>query len=135
MALTPMLTPKGKLYGDLTVACMGPEEFLLFGSGAMQEAHRRWFERHLPSCGVQYRNVSDELHGIAIAGPRSRELLERISRDDVSNEAFRFLDIRRGFAGGVPATVARISFRGELGYEIYVAPPWQRLLGSRRRAL
>ena len=130
MALTPMLTPKGKLYGDLTVACMGPEEFLLFGSGAMQEAHRRWFERHLPPSGVQYRNVSDELHGIAIAGPRSRELLARISRDDVSNEAFRFLDIRRGFAGGVPATVARISFSGELGYEIYVAPPWQRRLAE-----
>jgi dimethylglycine dehydrogenase len=130
MALTPMLTPKGKLYGDLTVACMGPEDFLLFGSGAMQEAHRRWFERHLPESGVQYRNASDELHGIAIAGPRSRELLERISRDDVSNEAFRFLDIRRGFAGGVPATVARISFSGELGYEIYVAPPWQRRLSE-----
>jgi dimethylglycine dehydrogenase len=125
MALTPMLTPKGKLYGDLTVACLGGEEFLVFGSGAMQEAHRRWFEQRLPPAGVGYRNLSDELHGIAIAGPRSRELLARISRDDLSNQAFRFLDIRRGFAGGVPAIVARISFSGELGYEIYVAPPYQ----------
>ncbi|MFZ8992741.1 MAG: FAD-dependent oxidoreductase, partial [Candidatus Puniceispirillaceae bacterium] len=44
LALTPMLTPKGKLYGDLTVACLAEDHFMLFGSGAMQEAHRRWFE-------------------------------------------------------------------------------------------
>ncbi len=44
LTLTPMLTEKGKLYGDLTVACLAEEHFMLFGSGAMQEAHRRWFE-------------------------------------------------------------------------------------------
>ncbi len=125
LALTPMLTPKGKLYGDLTVACLGEEHFMLFGSGAMQEAHRRWFEQHLPASGVSYRNVTDELHGIAISGPKSRELLQRITRDDVSADAFKFLAIRRGFVGGVPAIVARVSFSGELGYEIYVAPPYQ----------
>ncbi len=125
LALTPMLTPKGKLYGDLTVACLGEEHFMLFGSGAMQEAHRRWFEQHLPASGVSYRNVTDELHGVAVSGPKSRELLQRITRDDVSAEVFKFLAIRRNFVGGVPAIVARVSFSGELGYEIYVAPPYQ----------
>ena len=125
LSLTPMLTPKGKLYGDLTVACLGDEHFMLFGSGAMQEAHRRWFEKHLPESGVTYRNLSDDLHGIAISGPRSRELLTQLVRDDVSNDAFKFLDIRRTFVAGVPATLARVSFSGELGYEIYVAPPYQ----------
>lgn len=125
LSLTPMLTPKGKLYGDLTVACLGDEHFMLFGSGAMQEAHRRWFEKHLPETGVTYRNMSDDLHGIALSGPRSRELLARIVREDVSNEAMKFLDIRRTFVAGVPAILARVSFSGELGYEIYVAPPYQ----------
>ena len=125
MSLTPMLTPKGKLYGDLTVACLGDEHFMLFGSGAMQEAHRRWLEKHLPETGVAYRNMSDELHGIALSGPRSRELLARLVRDDVSNGALKFLDIRRTFVAGVPAILARVSFSGELGYEIYVAPPYQ----------
>ena len=45
LTLTPMLTPKGKLYGDLTVACLADDHFMLFGSGAMQDAHRSWFER------------------------------------------------------------------------------------------
>jgi dimethylglycine dehydrogenase len=125
LALTPMLTPKGKLYGDLTVACLGDAHFMLFGSGAMQEAHRRWFEKHLPASGVAYRNMTDDLHGIGISGPRSRELLSRLMREDVSNDALKFRDIRRTFVAGVPAILARVSFSGELGYEIYVAPPYQ----------
>lgn len=125
LTLTPMLTPKGRLYGDLTVACLAEDHFMLFGSGAMQEAHRRWFERLLPQTGVSYRNMTDDLHGIAVAGPRSRELLAKLTREDVASEAFRFRDIRRGFVAGVPAITARVSFSGELGYEIYVAPPYQ----------
>ena len=125
LMLTPMLTEKGKLYGDLSVACLAEDHFLLLGSGAMQEAHRRWFEKHLPENGVAYANLSDALHGIAISGPKSRQLLERISRDDVSLEAFRFRDIRQTFVAGVPAILARVSFSGELGYEIYVAPQYQ----------
>ncbi len=130
LALTPMLTPKGRLYGDLTVACLGPEDFLILGSGAMQEAHRRWFEAALPAEGVTYRNRSDDFHGIAISGPRSRDLLARLCRDPVTAEALRFRDIRRTFVAGVPAILARLSFSGELGYEIYVAPQYQLRLGE-----
>ena len=128
VALTPMLTPNGKLYGDLTVACLGEEHFMLFGSGAAQEMHRRWFERHLPPSGVTYANVTDRWHGIGIAGPNARTLLSRITRDDVSNEALKFRDIRRTFVGGVPVILARLSFSGELGYEIYCEPQFQMAL-------
>jgi dimethylglycine dehydrogenase len=121
LTLTPMLTPKGKLYGDLTVACLTKDHFMLFGSGAMQDAHRRWFERDLPD-DVTYKNVSDDWHGIALSGPKSRELLSRITRDNVTAEAFRFRDLRETFVGGVPVIVNRISFSGELGYEIYCKP-------------
>lgn len=121
LTLTPMLTPKGKLYGDLTVACLGDEHFMLFGSGAMQEAHRRWFEKGLPD-DVRYENVSDDWHGVAISGPKSRALLARITRDDVSDAAFKFRDLRQTFVGGVPVILNRISFSGELGYEIYCKP-------------
>ncbi|MEH6545798.1 MAG: FAD-dependent oxidoreductase, partial [Sneathiella sp.] len=116
--LTPMLTPKGKLYGDLTVACLAEDHFMIFGSGAMQDAHRRWFEKDLPE-NVTYANVSDDWHGIALSGPKSRTLLSRLTRDDVSSEAFRFRDMRETFVGGVPVILNRISFSGELGYEIY----------------
>ncbi|MEM6973279.1 MAG: FAD-dependent oxidoreductase [Pseudomonadota bacterium] len=124
LSLTPMLTDKGKLYGDLTVACLAEDHFMLFGSGAMQEAHRRWFEARLRP-GVRYDNLSDALHGIALSGPNARALLQRLTRADVSAKAFRFRDIRRMSIGGVPAIVSRLSFSGELGYEIYVAPQYQ----------
>ncbi len=133
LALTPLLTPKGKLYGDLSVARLSnhagnhadDDAYLLFGSGAAQEMHRRWFEAHLPAAGVHYRNASDAYHGIAISGPNARELLSRITREQVSAEKFRFCDIRRATVGDIPALLARVSFSGELGYEIYCAPPYQ----------
>jgi dimethylglycine dehydrogenase len=96
---------------------------MLFGSGAMQEAHRRWFEARLPASGVSYRNVTDDWHGIGIAGPNSRALLQKLIREDAEQIAFR--DIRETFVGGVPAILARVSFSGELGYEIYVRPAYQ----------
>jgi dimethylglycine dehydrogenase len=124
--LTPMLLESGKLNGDLTVACIGEETFYLFGSSVAQNMHLRWFEMHLE--GVQdvvYQNMTDDFHGIAISGPNSRELLSRLTREDVSSETFKFRDIRDTFIGGVPALCTRISFTGELGYEIYVAPQYQ----------
>ena len=121
IALTPMLTEKGRLYGDLTVACFDDEHFMLFGSGAMQDAHSRWFARSLPD-DVHYENQTGDWHGISISGPRSRELLSRISRDDVSAEALRFRDTRQTFVGGVAVILHRLSFSGELGYEIYCRP-------------
>ena len=84
-----MLTHKGKLYGDLSVARLDEETFYLFGSGAAQEMHRRWFEHHAGESGFTYRNCSDDIHGIAISGPNSRELLSRVTRDDVSGRGFQ----------------------------------------------
>ena len=124
--LTPMLLESGKLNGDLTVACIDDETYYLFGSSVAQNMHLRWFEMHLE--GVQdvvYQNMTDDFHGIAISGPNSRELLSRLTREDVSSDGFKFRDIRSTFVGGVPALCVRISFTGELGYEIYVAPQYQ----------
>ena len=128
LGLTPMLTPKGRLYGDLSVARLDDESFILFGSGAAQEMHRRWFEQQLAAgtdAAVHYRNASDDYHGLALCGPNARELLSRITREDVSGDGLRFRDIRYATVGDIPALLARVSFSGELGYEIYCAPPYQ----------
>ena len=125
ICLNPMLTPKGKLYGDLTVACLNENKFIVFGSGAVQEMHRRWFENHLKNFNVVYKNRSDDFHGLALSGPKSRDLLQKLVRENISNENFKFRDVREMYVAGVPAIVNRISFTGELGYEIYVAPHFQ----------
>ena len=123
IALTPMLTDKGRLYGDLTVACYADDHFMLFGSGAMQDAHSRWFARTLPD-DVTHQNQTADWHGIALSGPHSRELLSRITREDVSADALVFRDTRMTYAGGVPVILNRLSFSGELGYEIYCRPQY-----------
>ena len=125
ISLNPMLTHKGKLYGDLTVACINENEFIVFGSGAVQEMHRRWFENYTKDFDVNYRNRSDDFHGFSLSGPKSRDLLQKLVRENISNENFKFRDTREMFVAGVPAIVNRISFTGELGYEIYVAPHFQ----------
>ena len=114
-----MLAPSGRLMGDLTTLRLGPERFLVFGSGYLQAWHLRWFREHLPASGAAVRNLSVEWGGIAIFGPRSRELLARATSDDVSAGAFPFMTARVIDVGLAPALVARLSVTGELGFEIH----------------
>jgi dimethylglycine dehydrogenase len=85
----------------------------------------RWFERHAPPPGVTVRPLPHALTGLMIAGPKSRELLARVTRSPVSGEAFRFFDVKEIGVGLVPATVIRASYTGDLGYEIWVTPDYQ----------
>ncbi|MBV8495624.1 MAG: FAD-dependent oxidoreductase, partial [Gammaproteobacteria bacterium] len=119
--LTPMLAPSGRLMGDLTTICLAEDRYLVFGSGYLQAWHLRWFREHLPEQGVALRNLSDDWGGIAIFGPRSRELLARLTREDVDGAAFPFMTARLMDVALAPALVARMSVTGELGYEIHTA--------------
>jgi dimethylglycine dehydrogenase len=118
--LSPMLNDRGRLIGDFTVANAGTGRYIVFGSGIAEQYHRRWFDAHLPRDGVKIRLLADEWMGFAIAGPRSRELLARASPADVSDAAMPFLAFREIEVAGFPVHVGRISFTGELGYEIWV---------------
>ncbi len=120
MALTPMLSRKGKLIGDFTMTRLGPERFQLTASFSAQAYHLRWFQQNLPAAGVAVRNVSTERIGFQIAGPRARDLLARVTRADVSNAALPFLHALETEVGLVPAIVCRVTYTGDLGYEIYV---------------
>ena len=120
LALTPMLSPRGRLIGDFTVAKLGPESFQVTASYAAQAFHLRWFLDHLPPRGVSIRNVSQSLIGFQIAGPKARALLSRVADQDVSNAALPFLAVRAMAVGMTQATVCRVSYTGDLGYEIYV---------------
>jgi dimethylglycine dehydrogenase len=127
IVLTPMLNGAGKLIGDFTIAARAPERFMIWGSSAAQKYHMRWFERQLPGDGsVRIHRFDQTLVGLAIAGPRSRALLEKLVDEDVST--FRFMDFREMAVGGAPCLVNRISYTGDLGYEIWMEPAWQRLV-------
>jgi len=118
LSLTPMLSPKGKIIGDFTVTCLSEEEFQITGSYGAQDQHLRWFQMNLDP-GVTVENVSDRLTGFQIAGPKARDLLAAVTRADVSAGAFRFMDAKQITVGMVDCLVQRVSYTGDLGFEIY----------------
>lgn len=127
IVLTSMLNQKGKLIGDFTLAKAEAERFLMWGSIAAQKYHMRWFERHLPNDGsVEINRFGSNLVGLSIAGPNARSVLEELTDDDVSNESFKFLDFRQMDVNGALCMVNRISFSGDLGYELWMEPSYQR---------
>ncbi|MGF6256133.1 GcvT family protein [Ensifer sp. LBL] len=129
MALAPMLKDDGKLIGDFTLAKLGEWDFLLVGSGIAEDYHMRWFEAHLPADGaVSLKALKLELVGLSIAGPKARDVLASLTHLDVSDAAFPFMDIRRMDLGMAPAIVGRVSYTGDLGYEIWMKPEYQRYL-------
>ena len=127
LSLTPMLSPKGKVIGDFTVTCLSDTEFRITGSYGAQDQHLRWFEANLED-GVAIENISDRVTGFQIAGPKARDLLARVTRSDVSGDAFRFMDAKRMTIGMADCLVQRVSYTGDLGYEIFTDFMSQRTL-------
>ncbi len=119
IALTPMLNDKGYLIGDFTIMNLGEGIFQLTASYSAQAFHQRWFEQHMEQ-GVEIENISLDKIGFQIAGPKARELLSRVTDHDVSHENFKFLSVKQINVGNLDGLVARVSYTGDLGYEIYV---------------
>jgi dimethylglycine dehydrogenase len=128
IALAPMLNQRGRLIGDFTLCRSGEQRFFVVGTYAAERYYQRWFERHLPSTGVTVRTCAMEYVGLSVAGPRSRELLQSLVDADLSTSAFPFMSFRALDVGMVPALVGRVSFTGDLGYEIWVTGDYQRAL-------
>lgn len=125
LSLTPMLSPKGRLIGDFTISCLSETEFQLTASYGSQAYHMRWFLQHKEH-GVKIDNVSDTVNGFQIAGPNALKVLQACTRQDMSD--MRFMDVRRATVGMCDCIIQRVSYTGDLGYEIYCDLPSQRSL-------
>ncbi|MBT7908293.1 MAG: FAD-dependent oxidoreductase, partial [Marinovum sp.] len=125
MSLTPMLSPKGRLIGDFTVSCLSETEFQLTASYGSQNYHMRWFINNLHG-DVEVKNISDERTGFQIAGPKAQALLQAAARSGVLD--IGFMDVREIVIGMIPCLVQRVSYTGDLGYEIYCQACEQRQL-------
>ncbi|MEO9514777.1 MAG: FAD-dependent oxidoreductase [Paracoccaceae bacterium] len=125
VSLTPMLSHKGKLIGDFTVSCLQEDLFQLTASYGSQAFHMRWFDQH-QSHDVTISNISDTRTGFQIAGPNARKVLDAVTRGSVQD--IRFLDVVQMDIGMAPCIVQRLSYTGDLGYEIYTSPMYQRHL-------
>ena len=117
---TSMLDERGGIKCDLTVTRLERGRFMVVTGGSTGLQDLQWMRSYLPDDGsVQITDVSAGECCIGVWGPRSRELIAAVSRDDFSNEAFPYMTAKHVSIGDVPALAQRISYVGELGWELY----------------
>ena len=132
LCLTQMLTPAGGVEADVTVTMLEPGRYYVVSAAATETHDRAWIEDHAGEDGaVQIQNVTAAYGVLTVAGPRSRELMQRVSRSDFSREAFPFFRARRVELGRAQALAIRVSYVGELGWELHHPLEQQRYLYER----
>jgi dimethylglycine dehydrogenase len=120
IALTQLLTERGGIQADVTVTLLEPGVYYMVSAAATETHDLAWLQAQLPDDGsVTVENLTARRAVLTIAGPRSRELLQRVSRGDFSNEAFPFFRAREVQLGTCPALALRVSYVGELGWELH----------------
>ena len=127
--LTAMLNPQGRIEGEFSVSRIAEEEFFLFGSQAAEVHHPRWFLAHLPEGSpIRFETLSLSMVGLTVAGPRSRDVLQKLTDTSLATKDFPFMSFRRVNIGMAPVWLSRMTYTGDLGYEIWIAPEYQRYL-------
>jgi glycine cleavage system aminomethyltransferase T/glycine/D-amino acid oxidase-like deaminating enzyme len=118
---TPFLMPSGGFRADLTIMRLGENHFRVVTGGAHGMADMKWFVDHLPEDGgAQVHDLTSAFCTLGLWGPRARDVLSAVTSDDVSHEGFPFARCRTIEVGPVRALASRISYVGDLGWELYV---------------
>ncbi len=117
---TPILAENGGFVSDLTIARVGPEHYRVVTGGAAAGSDRAWFTSHIPDdADVTLVDRSESLCTVGLWGPDAREVLSEVAEEDVSHQAFEPYTARNLTIGEVDAWAMRLSYVGELGWEIY----------------
>jgi len=124
LGLAPMLSEAGRIIGDLSIACLAEDRYMIVGSGFAEEFHLRWFSASNPPADVFVRSAASTLCGVSIAGPNARALVEKLVRVDVSAAAFKLFHVVETAVGYAPSVLTRAGFTGELGFEIWTTPDY-----------
>jgi glycine cleavage system aminomethyltransferase T/glycine/D-amino acid oxidase-like deaminating enzyme len=118
---TPILSPGGGFKADLTIMRLGEELFRVVTGGAHGAADKKWFTDHLPADGTaQLSDVTTGWTTLGLWGPAARDILASVTSDDVSHEGFRFASCRDIEIDTLRVLASRISYVGDLGWELYV---------------
>ncbi len=119
--LTPLIGARGGIAGDFTVTRLDDEEFLVVGSGMAERFHHRFFKAVPLPEGTTFESQTEALCGFNVAGPKSRDLLAELTDADLSDTAFPFMRSARIVVAGVRTVAIRVSFTGDLGWELHCA--------------
>jgi len=121
---TPVLLPAGGFKADLTIMRVADDLFRVVTGGAWGMSDLKWFADHLPADGsggrVQIHDQTNAWTTLGLWGPRARDILSSVTTDDVSNEGFAFGRFKTIEVGPLQALASRISYVGDLGWELYV---------------
>lgn len=136
---TAWLTPRGGIQRDLTVARLAADRYLIFVGEGTRPLDFAWMEQHAPKDGsIALSDISDGYTGLGLWGPNARKVLQQTTHDDVSNEMFPYFTAQWIDIGPVPVFAMRISYVGELGWELHIPmdsalPVWDRLWQAGQR--
>ena len=120
---TQFLNPKGGIESDVTVTRIAENSFRLISGTSFVAGDVGWMRLHQPEDGsVVIEDVTDRLACLGLWGPRAREVLQAVSADDLSGAAFPYMTARTVDIRGATVWAQRVSYAGELGWELYVAP-------------
>jgi glycine cleavage system aminomethyltransferase T len=119
---TPVLAENGGFVSDLTIVRLGPEHYRVITGGAAGGSDRAWFDDHIPEdADVKLIDQSESLCTLGLWGPDARDVLEEVVEEDVSHEGFAPYTAKEITVGDVDAHALRLSYVGELGWEIYTS--------------
>ena len=114
------LNTKGGVHSEFTIMREAEDSFYLVSAGAFQRLDHDWILKWMPKDGsVQFENLTNSIGVLVVSGPKARELMKRVSKDDFSNENFKWLSSKNINVGHAPVNAMRVNFVGELGWELH----------------
>ena len=119
--LTPLISKRGGIAGDFTVTRLGDDEFWVIGSGMAERYHQRFFKEVPLPDGTTFTSQTEAMCGFNVAGPQSRAMLQRMTNTSLANADFAFMRSARIELAGVDVLALRVSFTGDLGWELHCA--------------
>ena len=119
--LTPLISVRGGIAGDATVTRVAEDEFWVIGSGMAERYHKRFFDMVPLPDGTTFESMTDAICGFNVAGPASREMLQGLTATSLATADFPFMRSARITVAGVDCLALRVSFTGDLGWELHCA--------------
>ncbi|MEM8630316.1 MAG: FAD-dependent oxidoreductase [Pseudomonadota bacterium] len=117
--LTPLIGVRGGIAGDFTVTRLAEDAFMVIGSGMAERYHQRFFKAVPLPEDTHFESLTDAMCGFNVAGPRSRDILQRLTNTSLETPDFPFMRSKQITVGGVSAVALRVSFTGDLGWELH----------------
>ena len=117
--LTPLIGVRGGIAGDFTVTRLGDAEFMIMGSGMAERYHQRFWDMVSMPDGVTFESLTDAMCGFNVAGPMSRNLLQRLTNTSLATADFPFMRSKQIELAGIDCLALRVSFTGDLGWELH----------------